>query len=206
MRVPCWDFGRGIPEQIVVSVAKHARNLAEKFEQSSESNRRFIMTFVELADEPCPVCFEIAAVFVRSGGACQHRACEVCLERWIDENIPACRRDKQLRVPCWACPKMMAQETVLATSAAARVLSGQLERRFELQSNKLFPESMQLECPRPLCVGIGYSGYDTAMCFICEDQWSLCGGHVPREDLPQEIKACPKCEVRIDKTGGCKSH
>ena len=64
---------------------------------------------------------------------------------------------------------------------------------------------MQVECKRLDCVGIGYLGYETVMCFICQEQWEAADGDAM--DQPCEgiagVKRCPKCGVLINKNGGC---
>ena len=51
-----------------------------------------------------------------------------------------------------------------------------------------------MDCPQPLCVGLGYLGFDTVMCFICEHQWDAFTGvvesaetEVPDEEAPNDI-------------------
>jgi len=140
--------------------------------------------------------------------------------------LPACRAKKQLRVKCFGCAKMMSQRTVLENSAAAADLACQLERREILQRNDLYPESVQVECRRAECVGIGYLGHATIMCMICEDQWSaeemvvhaaialdmqevakLSSGELASikvgPSLTITVRKCPKCDIVTEKNGGC---
>merc|ERR1712032_779320 len=76
-------------------------------------------------------------------------------------------------------------------------------------SNQLFPAAMQVDCPQPLCVGLGYLGFDTVMCFMCEHQWNPeePGEAVPDVDVEEVmglmVKRCPKCSQYIEKNGGC---
>jgi hypothetical protein len=77
---------------------------------------------------------------------------------------------------------MMSQKLVLTISPAAAILAGQLDHRMSLQANTLYPWCMQVECPRSECVGIGFLGFETIMCFVCEHQWPA-SSDVPR-NLP----------------------
>lgn len=103
-------------------------------------------------------------------------------------------------------------ELVQQSSAGLQELLGKLKRRKRLQNNPLFPAALQVECPR--CVGIGYLGFDTVMCFLCEYQWEdsgekpleLSAGECPPEELQVagvRVQRCPKCREYIEKNGGC---
>ena len=76
-----------------------------------------------------------------------------------------------LRVTCIGCRKFLPQKLVLAISQSATNLVRQLDLRKALEANTLYPACMQVECPRPECVGIGFLGFKTIMCFVCEHQW-----------------------------------
>jgi hypothetical protein len=77
-----------------------------------------------------------------------------------------------IRVQCFGCRKMLPQKLVFKVSDQMLKLADDLDRRERLQCNDLFPEVMQVECRTAECVGIGYLGYETIMCMICEEQWS----------------------------------
>jgi len=62
----------------------------------------------------------------------------------------------------------------------------------------------------PGCWGLGYLGFDTVMCFMCEEQWNPEEGGVPmpvdvdvEEVMGVKVKKCPKCSEYIEKNGGC---
>jgi len=150
--------------------------------------------------------------------ACGHAACEDCIRQWIEAQIPQCRRKRHLRMRCFACSKTMPQQLVLHVSASARDLADRLEQRFELERNSFYPEPLQVECPRPDCVGLGYLEFATVMCFLCEHQWdcdpeqmaklrvcyhSADGTLRLRNELPDSIQRCPRCGILIEKVGGC---
>merc|ERR1712110_399118 len=78
-----------------------------------------------------------------------------------------------------------------------------LDNRARLEKNAMYPASLQVGCPIIGCMGLGYLGFDTVMCFVCEHQWSS-DGVEPDDGLPVDtMKECPKCHVRIEKNGGC---
>ena len=133
----------------------------------------------ELRIQTCPVCCETVTEeklfymdgWVQHGCSCSCCACEACLLHWIDAQLTKCRNQKALRIPCIGCNKFMPQKMVLTISAPAAVLARQLDYRMALEANKLYPHCMQVECPRAECVGIGFLGFETIMCFVCEHQW-----------------------------------
>ena len=74
----------------------------------------------------------------------------------------------------------------------------------------------QVDCPRPECVGLGYLGFETVMCFVCEHQWDAPSTQVEGSETQvleleenemevagRRVKRCPKCREFIDKNGGC---
>jgi len=91
-----------------------------------------------------------------------------------------------------------------------RAFDAELVRRRKLQSNVLYPAEVQVDCPQPGCLGLGYQGYDTIMCFACEHQWTFDETAAsPPTDVDVELigsevmKKCPNCGEYIIKNGGC---
>jgi len=153
----------------------------------------------------CELCWEVKEdVFVNS---CSHSGCATCLKSWVDRHLPSCKQSLQLRMPCFdsKCQKTMKQQLVIAVSDSARLLADRLEKRFVLEKNILYPLDKQVRCPRPDCVGLGYLGFDTVMCFMCEYQWRAEQSQKLKNTihLPEEVKPCPRCNVLIEKEGGC---
>mmetsp|Transcript_60283 Transcript_60283/g.111805 ORF Transcript_60283/g.111805 Transcript_60283/m.111805 type:complete len:427 (+) Transcript_60283:38-1318(+) len=165
----------------------------------------------------CPVCQEVVVALVSDPGCANHHvACEDCWARWAEEHLDACVADYAIDSPCmWPdCATRLATHLGLWYAAAHRStrvmrLTKDLEHRTRLQHNTLYPASMQVECPLAGCVGMGYLGFDTVMCFMCEHQWlpeeSGVSPGIPdvEEVMGVAVKKCPRCEEYIEKNGGC---
>lgn len=157
----------------------------------------------------CSICCETTPHLFKNFG-CEHAACESCWQRWFEVQIPMCRAKCEvpelvrcINSECGAVLAPHLLRHVLTESLEATQLLAELATRSRLQKNLMFPQEMQVNCPRPGCVGLGYLGFDQIMCFICEHQWT-CNGSQPEDGMPVgAIKACPKCKVNIEKTGGC---
>mmetsp|Transcript_4901 Transcript_4901/g.14253 ORF Transcript_4901/g.14253 Transcript_4901/m.14253 type:complete len:261 (+) Transcript_4901:825-1607(+) len=168
--------------------------------------------------EPGPVCTMCRehcwALLVNP--ECTHSACESCWAQWAEAQLPICimtRHDvsKCLGLQCNADTAVALWEVAATQSKQLTAFQGRplVSRRRRLRQNTLFPSAVQVNCPLPDCWGLGYLGFDTVMCFICENQW------VPEEegqrpvDVDVEeimgvmIKRCPKCREPIEKNGGC---
>lgn len=157
----------------------------------------------------CPICCEGTEHLLRNVG-CEHSACSSCWGRWVEVHIPiwSSKREMPEEVQCFnpECCAVFAPPLLrhaCSESLEASRFLVELDRRSRLQQNLMFPQEMQVNCPRPGCVGLGYLGFDQVMCFICEHQWTS-NGSEPEDKMPDGvIKACPKCSVNIEKTGGC---
>lgn len=167
-----------------------------------------------MAGMSCPVCGDDRAAVLQNQafagswqGTCAHGACENCIQRWVDAQISHCRRVRQLRLRCFGpgCAKAMPQRLVLHVSPEARELAEELDTRFYLEKNPLYPAPAQVDCPRPDCVGLGYLGFSTVMCFVCQHQWPARRDQLPTsyDSLPETVKSCPQCGIFVEKDGGC---
>lgn len=160
-----------------------------------------------LGPHMCTICCEVGGPLMKNFN-CEHSACSSCWSRWLDSQVPFFRSEANLdSARCFgpSCGADMASPLLrlsIAGSVEGSRLVKDLAIRNKLQKNVLFPQEMQVNCPRPQCVGIGYMGFDQIMCFICEHQWSA-SGSAPGDDMPQAVKRCPKCKVCIEKNGGC---
>jgi ariadne-1 len=184
--------------------------LNEQIKQLKALERCGIEVSRKAAD--CAVC---AAPFATNIGlGCAHTICEVCWARWLDEQLPSCKFQRHLRLPCIGC----ANEANAAHPLVVRMSQTQkfsrmdilqaLTRRHKLQANPLFPAEQQVDCPQEDCVGLGYLGSDTVMCFVCEHQWVHEAQCVQQESddpnaMPAGIKKCPNCGMLTEKNGGC---
>jgi hypothetical protein len=160
----------------------------------------------------CPVCCEQRLALLSNPG-CSHVACEDCWASWALTELDYCRRVKRAELRCFGekcqCPASWAiwQHTT-TRNATVCSLEKELSYRRRLQANELFPVEVQVDCPQPGCLGLGYRGYDTLMCFACEHQWSADEDGESRDTnvemlLGEAMKKCPACGEHIIKNGGC---
>lgn len=164
----------------------------------------------------CPICHEPQWALLTCSPNSEHAACMDCWAAWSVEQFPQCRIARQISVSCFApgCTEVLQQHTwdlLCKESEPARMLQWEFTRREQLKRNALYPAEMQVDCPRYGCLGLGYLGFDTVMCFLCEHQWSAEDGQ-PRLELNAEqveglegvvVKKCPRCGEYIEKNGGC---
>mmetsp|Transcript_25328 Transcript_25328/g.55289 ORF Transcript_25328/g.55289 Transcript_25328/m.55289 type:complete len:502 (+) Transcript_25328:57-1562(+) len=176
----------------------------------------------------CPICSEVSLALlcgaedVAEGHSSHaaHAACERCWARWAEEQLQECFLYKRAPARClWpACCADMASDASDSlwqlsqrSSSKLKGLMDGLRRRKRLQNNPLYSAEFQVECPQ--CVGLGYIGFDTVMCFLCEYQWEDTG-QPPEICLALEgdelqlcpglrVRKCPKCREYIEKNGGC---
>lgn len=157
----------------------------------------------------CPMCCEPAIGLVSGSARCRHASCLGCWSNWSRDQSHVCCRNRRMCVHCFSLGCDAEITTGLWHALCAREVSlldmdRSLQRRRALQQNRLYPAEVQVDCPMPSCVGLGYLGHDTVMCFICEHQWVSDGPRqLGEDDVLAGGKACPKCGAYIEKTGGC---
>ena len=216
-----WNVGAGASKQ---PRNKHPPNL-----RRMESAPAKLPAGAWAVYEQCPICCEMHTSIMcmewfagKFQSACHCKACMRCVEKWVELNIASCVANKQVRVRCFGCDKMMPQQAVLESSSKACQLAEQCDRRDTLKANPFFPEIMQVECRQMGCVGIGYLGYEHIMCMICEEQWLAAAEEVSHDGKMEKqlmdpdasafagtdgitilAKRCPKCGVLVEKNGGC---
>eukprot|EP00401_Gymnodinium_catenatum_P000986 CAMPEP_0117460570 /NCGR_PEP_ID=MMETSP0784-20121206/2074_1 /TAXON_ID=39447 /ORGANISM="" /LENGTH=563 /DNA_ID=CAMNT_0005254243 /DNA_START=46 /DNA_END=1738 /DNA_ORIENTATION=- len=160
----------------------------------------------------CGVCSEQHLALL-SNPECGHIACENCWSKWIEAQLPRCRDEKQVAIRCFGekC-RIEAVASIWSHACTRSEEVGSLEDIFawrrRLQRNTLFPAPVQVECPRDGCLGLGYRGFGTVMCFMCEHQWMEDSGETPETSMSELIageimKKCPSCGEYIIKNGGC---
>lgn len=160
----------------------------------------------------CTVCNERHLALL-TNTECGHMACENCWGKWVEVQLQKCRDEKQVAIRCFG---EKCQATCVASiwshsctrSEEVRNLETIFERRRHVQRNPLFPPSVQVDCPQQGCLGLGYRGFDTVMCFMCEHQWVEGSGETPETNMSELIagefmKKCPNCGEYIIKNGGC---
>eukprot|EP00403_Amphidinium_massartii_P016151 CAMPEP_0178409624 /NCGR_PEP_ID=MMETSP0689_2-20121128/20558_1 /TAXON_ID=160604 /ORGANISM="Amphidinium massartii, Strain CS-259" /LENGTH=264 /DNA_ID=CAMNT_0020030771 /DNA_START=432 /DNA_END=1226 /DNA_ORIENTATION=- len=171
----------------------------------------------------CPICQEDCVALVANHCCGQeHAACETCWARWAEEQIDECILNRSFPNRClWQCQGcktqtsedalfwQLLQASTVNCSPQLKKLFKDLTTRCRLQKNPMYPPEMQVNCPQPDCVGLGYLGLDTVMCFCCEHLW-MPGESNDKQEIPGtmtimgvEVKRCPECGNYIEKNGGC---
>merc|ERR1740121_2645689 len=218
-------FGARCEHAISAGVWGHLRTFSmavSKYADGRDAERSRLMrtagdllTWAPNPCEPGPLCCicKERHVTLLANTDCGHAACESCWSSWLAVQAPRCMDEKQVTIRCLGEKCRAAASGSLWRHACTRSeeVGGAerlLARRRQLQSNLLYPEAVQVDCPREGCIGLGYRGHDTIMCFICEHQWIDGTGEAPETNLSEVIagelmKRCPKCEEYIIKNGGC---
>lgn len=155
----------------------------------------------------CPICCTHQPALLAGCSSNCHLACCRCWSRWIDGQADSMRMQQSMgSFSCFGdgCHEVI-DSIVWELNPNINKLRNDLDRRRVLQQNILYPTCVQADCPIPTCVGLGYLGHDTVMCFLCEHQWPAENGLKPSDgvDSLTNTKACPRCNVRIEKNGGC---
>jgi hypothetical protein len=146
--------------------------------------------------------------------SCGHAACEECWCMWVHEQLPQCRGRRARDTRCLGINCQMQADVgiwrhMCKLSDGVKSLEELLAKRQRLQENRLYPASMQVECPRAECLGLAYRGFNTMMCFICEHQWEADSIDVSPVSIGEivlsglDVKQCPSCGEHIIKNGGC---
>eukprot|EP00928_Gymnodinium_smaydae_P081057 TRINITY_DN64634_c0_g1_i1.p1 TRINITY_DN64634_c0_g1~~TRINITY_DN64634_c0_g1_i1.p1 ORF type:complete len:290 (-),score=33.36 TRINITY_DN64634_c0_g1_i1:276-1145(-) len=207
LRIPCHGSGcrKFLPQELVLSVSSEANEVALEIEHAiavKEPMRSW---------GSCGICHEHRQVFSPFEclpPPCEHCACEQCWAQWLVVQVPTCCSSRRLWMRCFghSCKLKVDEAFVRQMSLKSTELKEFItkwDKRQRLKNNPFYPEPTQVNCIVPQCIGLGYLGFDTVMCFICEHQWSVRDGCTPGLDLPKEIKQCPQCHIPIEKLGGC---
>lgn len=155
----------------------------------------------------CPICCTQQPALLAGCGSDCHLACCRCWSRWVDGQADRMRMQRCMgSFTCFGagCHEVI-DSRVWEFCPGANKLRDDLDRRSVLQQNVLYPACVQVDCPCPGCVGLGYLGHDTVMCFLCEHQWPADNGTKPSDSIDSltDTKACPRCSAPIEKNGGC---
>jgi len=209
LRVRCFAPGclKMLPQTLVLHISNAARGLAMEIDRQNHDDQEHYKGLpIDWLPRTCAVCNDYQGPTLECR-TCSYSACELCTGRWVDMQLARCTAQRELAPQCFnpECGKRIEEDVALFVSPSAKELKRALGRRKRLSCNSLYPASVQVDCPRPGCVGLGYLGFDTVMCFICEHQWSALDGDAPEDGLPEalKVKDCPKCHAQIEKNGGC---
>jgi len=175
---------------------------------------------LDLFKSECPICCERKlAMYFRTNPACQHTWCKDCLRTWIATKYFDIRRAKELNIRCLhsECDSLLSEQAVVNLGDKRMdALLNAIALRKQCLANHQYEA---VECPKSECVGVGYKGKKTIMCFVCEHQWidesfgwwqqikALCSWMfclcTDSGFNMAGVKPCPSCGMRILKNGGC---
>jgi len=166
VRMPCIEprCPKFMPQLVVCHASELARGFVRGFDRLLDGDPYFNNPSMEL----CQICCAyFGPLLVHDGDA----ACELCwVVSWVNCQLPNCRQIRQLECSAFNPQHVLPNAYGLQAAWGARELDCQLRRRETLQRNPLYPPVCQVDGPQPGCVGIGYLGAETIMCFICEHQ------------------------------------
>lgn len=179
---------------------------------TKSAGQRLVLSKPQSPGPVCPICCERQLALI-SNVDCDHIACEDCWARWACEQLGHCRRQKRVDLQCFGanCRSPVSWaiwEHATTRNNAVCNLEKEFVYRRRLQTNELYPPEVQVDCPQAGCLGLGYHGFDTLMCFVCEHQWCANGTGESVDTnvemlLGEAIKKCPACGEYIMKNGGC---
>ena len=164
-----------------------------------------------------------------SKNVCGHSCCDTCWRTYLatDEKkrILQVKQSRSSEISCIACRSTLSNQIIqdFAPSKIVEIV-GQLAERQRLLIN--CPKKWKtIECPNFGCVGLGYNDKRsrTAMCFICEESWTiaregildLCWHEITKFRIASGMelgeyakgapgfRQCPSCGMAIVKNGGC---
>jgi hypothetical protein len=212
-----WSVVRGICAGYSALVASHASKTDKQFRNNQ---MRIVLNQVPRSVEGrflsmCSICREYCHVLL-ANTPCDHAVCGSCWKLWTESQLPRSFANRWDTVRCFSpqCQHAICTplwDHLVSVSNAIHDFDQipDLQRRRRLRMNALYPESFQVDCPDPTCWGIGYLGFDTVMCFICERQWipeepgSSTDDFDVQEMMGVRVKQCPSCHESIEKNGGC---
>jgi len=207
LRVKCCVEGcrKMMPQTLVFHASRPAQGLALEIDKATgDLQEKYGVLPIDWIPQTCHVCNDYVGPLLKLT-ECGDKACEMCWMQWVDEQLPTCRAMTEVRIRCLGvgCQQPFTRDLAHLISSEFRAFEQDLARRQRLQNNPLYPADMQVNCPQLGCVGLGYLGFDTVMCFLCEHQWNAMG-EAPDDDMPTGVmKQCPRCQVQIEKNGGC---
>ena len=178
----------------------------------------------------CEVCCETVLVTRLERNACGHVACGRCWERFLAASesvvLARMRHSKDASaVSCYACTAPL-DAALFRRHASPRLHSCAADLRARRELVRRAPDGCKVvDCPRAGCVGVGYEtdAADTAMCFLCLEQWEKPSFGVlssalrwlrswwPDLDVAAITRSglvgwrpCPHCGAAILRDGGCE--
>lgn len=152
----------------------------------------------------CELCCTMSFLISGTGGACEHRCCSSCWQRYFSVNgsqlaAHARRRLTSHAVCCWGCTEPLERASLSRQMPSSLIeLCNQLDKRADYVARGARRSYGVVQCTE--CdVGIGYDDGQqaTAMCFLCE-QYAAAPDHPPPAVLtipPLPLSLCIVCSA-----------
>jgi hypothetical protein len=214
-------------KKLALSLSKNLNSAATSVEELNRINLYNNPKFKEFAEQKsfeCTICFceeEVTKMVMMP--KCNHYYCLNCMQTYLATNIK--ERKLDLKCPSDECKKKMSYNDIKMI-AAPEIF--ELYERYLLE-NTLGKDKKCKFCPKAGCGMAMYSMGDNPLlvcpkchlkfCFNCNtDQWHTgvtCkkfqkwlkengGGDSSFEEfISKRCKKCPRCDVNIQKNGGC---
>ncbi|KAI1301586.1 E3 ubiquitin-protein ligase arih1 [Halotydeus destructor] len=174
--------------------------------------------------ESCIICCRDLPPSMLTGLACGHRFCKDCWGNYLTTKIMEEGMGNKISCAAHACDIFVDDQTVMSLISEAKV-----KQRYQHLITNSFVECNKLLrwCPKPECthaVKVQFLDFQPVKCTCCQVFCFLCGEnwHEPVKcDLLRRwrkkcdddsetsnwisanTKECPKCNVTIEKDGGC---
>ncbi|EKX51308.1 hypothetical protein GUITHDRAFT_161671 [Guillardia theta CCMP2712] len=184
-----------------------------------------LVGYLALKTDECPLCCERVPYWNMVFNSCGDRCCKGCVIQYLKtddaEKVARVRHARHWNVRCFGgCGRLLDRKLVFLSRENLRLQQCvcELQKREMLIARKPAGSDI-VECPEMSCMGVGYSGQATIMCFVCERQWEdpehryhiakRIWSWVKRFVWPDTIdgvggwRPCPHCGMAIVKNGGC---
>jgi ariadne-1 len=174
--------------------------------------------------ETCIICCRDLPSSLMTGLACGHRFCKECWVNYLTTKIIEEGQGQKISCAAHGCDILVDDQTVITLITEPKV-----KLRYQHLITNSFVECNRLLrwCPKPECshvIRVSYVDFQpvmcvcsTVFCFLCGENWhepvkcdllkkwkKKCDDDSETSNwIAANTKECPKCQVTIEKDGGC---